>query len=55
MHIGKIIKLQPDLPKFMKDDVVGWLAKCKDYFDLDQTPETNKVTMTSFALDESSY
>lgn len=27
-----------NLPKFMKDDVVGWLSKCKSYFDLDKTP-----------------
>lgn len=39
----------------MKDDVVGWLSKCEDYFGLNQTPETNKVTMASLALDESGY
>lgn len=25
-----------DLPKFMKDDVVGWLSKCESYFNLDK-------------------
>lgn len=44
-----------DLPKLTKDDVVGWLSKCESYFDLDKTPEENKVTMASLALDEVGY
>lgn len=44
-----------DLPRFMKEDVVGWLSKCESYFDLDQTPEDHKVTMASLVLDEEGY
>lgn len=44
-----------DLPKFTKDDVVGWLSKCESYFDLDKTPEENKVVMASLTLDEIGY
>lgn len=44
-----------DLPKFMKEDVVGWLSKCESYFDLDKTPEENKVVMASLMLDEAGY
>lgn len=44
-----------DLPRFAKDDVVGWISKCESYFDLDKTPEENMVTMASLALDEVGY
>lgn len=44
-----------DLPKFMNDDAVGWLAKCESYFDLDRTSEEKRVTMASLMLDEISY
>lgn len=44
-----------DLPKFTKDDVAGWVSKCEDYFGLDKTPEENRVTMASLALDEAWY
>lgn len=44
-----------DLPWFTRDDVAGWVSKCESYFELDKTPEENKVTMASLVLDESSY
>lgn len=44
-----------DLPKFTKEDVVGWLSKCESYFDLDRTLEENKVVMASLMLDEAAY
>lgn len=25
-----------DLPRFMRDDAVGWVSKCESYFDLDR-------------------
>lgn len=44
-----------DLPKFMKENVVGWLSKCENYFDVDKTPTEYKVTMASLMLDETGY
>lgn len=44
-----------DLLRFMKDDVVGWISKCQNCFDLDKTPENNKVTMVSLMIDEVGY
>lgn len=53
-----IIRTEEQLPsphKVNKDgleDMVGWLSKCESYFDLDKTPEENKVVMASLMLDE---
>lgn len=44
-----------DLPRFTKDDVVGWLSRCDSYFDLDKTPEEYRVTMASLVLDKVGY
>lgn len=44
-----------DHPKFMKEDAIGWLSKCENYFDLDRTPAEYKVTMASLMLDETGY
>lgn len=44
-----------EMPRFTREDVVGWILKCKSYFNLDKTPEENKVTMARLVLDELGY
>lgn len=44
-----------DMPKFTREDIVGWISKCKSYFNLDKTPEEHKVTMASLTLDKKRY
>ncbi|XP_057453401.1 uncharacterized protein LOC130745246 [Lotus japonicus] len=44
-----------DFPKFNKDDVDSWIAKCERFFALDGTPEGERVTVASIAMDESSF
>lgn len=35
--------------------MVRWVSKCESYFELDKTPEANKVTIASLVLDEQGY
>nr|CAJ00278.1 hypothetical protein [Lotus japonicus] len=44
-----------DFPKFSKDDVDSWIAKCERFFALDGTPEGERVAVASIAMDESSF
>ena len=44
-----------DFPKFIKEDVDSWIAKCERFFRLDGTPEADRVAIASIALDESSF
>lgn len=44
-----------DLPRFMKDDVVGWLSKFDIYFDLDKMLKEHKVMMASLVSDKAGY
>ncbi|XP_057417585.1 uncharacterized protein LOC130711837 [Lotus japonicus] len=44
-----------DFPKFNREDVDSWLAKCERFFALDSTPEDDRVAVASIALDESSF
>lgn len=38
------------MPKFTKDDVNGWIAKCEKFFKIDRTHEDNKVVMALTTL-----
>lgn len=44
-----------DFPSFNREDVDSWIAKCDRFFALDGTPEGEKVTTASIALDENSF
>ncbi|KAJ1412618.1 Retrotransposon gag domain [Sesbania bispinosa] len=44
-----------EFPRFTREDVNGWISKCERLFALDDTPEGNKVTLASIAMDEVSY
>ncbi|KAJ1422779.1 Retrotransposon gag domain [Sesbania bispinosa] len=44
-----------EFPRFTREDVNGWISKCERFFALDDTPEGNKVTLASIAMDEESY
>ncbi|KAJ1442174.1 hypothetical protein SESBI_00989 [Sesbania bispinosa] len=44
-----------EFPRFTREDVNGWISKCERFFALDDTPEGNKVTLASIAMDEVSY
>ena len=44
-----------ELPTFQRNDVDGWILECDKYFDLDETPESQKIVMASRQLDEKAY
>lgn len=44
-----------DFPKFTRDDVESWIAKCERFFSLDGTQEGDKVSVASIALDDNSF
>lgn len=44
-----------DMPRFTQEDVVGWVSKCKSYFNLDKTPIEHKVYIAHLVLDEQEY
>lgn len=40
-----------EFPKFAGEDVLGWIYKCENFFDIDATTETTKVKIASFHLE----
>ena len=42
-------------PQFDGQDIFSWLYWCERFFELDQTPEAEKVKMVSLYLDDKTY
>ncbi|GJU31340.1 hypothetical protein Tco_1174929 [Tanacetum coccineum] len=39
-----------EFPKFLGDDVKGWIFRCEQFFSIDEIPENQKVTLISVHL-----